>query len=131
MIWILVSTVGLLQALAAYYRWSGLSFFRGRTVLGYLFAAITIPCSYYWFFTTANRNTPGLEGWQLFSRFVLGALGGVLVVLVASSLLNASLPDCEQREQRPDEAGVDALRHDTYARLIAGAVARLTRQGER
>ena len=129
-VWIMISTVGLLQATASYYGWAGLSFFRARPQLGYLCAAILIPGSCYWFFGLANRNVPGLEGWQLFSRFIIGAAGGVLAVLVLSSLVNASMPDGRPAHRSADDPGLDDLQYGTYLRLLRRAVAQLGR-GER
>lgn len=118
-IWILVSTVGLLQALASYYRWFGLSFFRHRLRLGYVCAALLVPVSCFWFFSLTNRNVEGLEGWQLFSRFVIGVAGGVLVVLLLSSFLNRDMAG-EQADNcvPPDGDGLDGLRYDTYVHLL-------------
>jgi len=131
-VWILVSTVGLLQALASYYRWDGLSFFRGHRWLGYACAALLIPASYYWFFSLKNRNVPGLEGWQLFSRFAVGAWGGVVVVLVLSSLINASMSRRKSGEPAPAaHPGLDDLRHGTYFHLLSQAVATFVGKGER
>lgn len=121
-IWITVSTIGLLQAVASYYRWDGLSFFRGHRRLGYLMAAVLIPASYYWFFSYQERNVPGLEGWQLFSRFALAALLGVLIVLATSSLLNAGMRSGASESSSTDRsAGIDALRDDTFFHLITRA----------
>ena len=126
-IWIMISTVGLLQALAAHYHWVGLSLFRGRAVLGYLCAAILVPGSYYWFFSYRERNVEGLEGWQLFSRFVIGAALGLAAVLVLSSLLNARRRLAQDASSPHVETGVDALRESTYAGLWAGHIARTVR----
>ena len=124
-VWIMASTVGLLQALASYYGWAGLSFFRGHPRGGYLCAAILIPLSYFWFFSTANRDVPGLEGWQLFSRFGLGALAGVVVVLLLSSLLNASMRrDTTGADGHARPAGLDALREDTWFHLVQSALSK-------
>ncbi len=117
-IWILVSTVGLLQALASYYGWLGLSFFRKRLRLGYVFAALVIPASYYWFFSLTDRNVPGLEGWQLFSRFVIGVIGGLATALVLSSLVNASMSREKRETNLSSEIGLNALRYDTYVALL-------------
>jgi hypothetical protein len=127
-LWIMASTVGLLQGLAAHYRWAGLSFFRGKTALGYICAAILVPGSYYWFFSFRERDVPGLEGWQLFSRFVIGAALGLALVLALSSLLNARRRLKDDALMAADSAlpggdqGIDALRHDTYAGLLAGLI---------
>jgi hypothetical protein len=132
-VWILISTVGLLQALASYYGWLGLSFFRANTRVGYLFAAIVIPVAYVWFFSLADRNVPGLEGWQLFSRFGVGAAGGLAVVLALSSLLNRGMqPDSEQQYRNRAHPGVDALQSDTYIHLVMDSLhaASLLRQPE-
>jgi hypothetical protein len=131
-IWILVSTAALLQALASYYGWAGLSFFAGRPRLGYLCAAVVAPASYYWFFSLANRNAPGLEGWQLFSRFIVGAVGGVAAALLLSSLLNASLPRRrpENGQPLPPVSGLDNLRYEPFLRLVADAVRQMASKRE-
>ncbi len=120
-IWVLVSTVAALQALAAYYQWDGLSFFRGRRRLAYLCSAVSIAASYVWFFSLTNRNVPGLEGWQLFSRFIVAAAAGVAVVLVVSSLLNSSMPSAPLDDRRSD-VGLDHLRREPYGRIIMRAL---------
>jgi hypothetical protein len=121
-IWITVSTIGLLQAIASYYQWDGLLFFRRHRRLGYLMAAVLIPASYYWFFSYQERNVPGLEGWQLFTRFALAALLGVLIVLAVSSLLNAGMrSDTIEGASSDRSAGIDALRYDTFFHLITRA----------
>ncbi len=131
-IWIMASTVGLLQALATYYGWAGLSFFRGHLRFGYPFSAILVPLSYYWFCASTNRDVPGLEGWQLFSRFGLGALGGVIVVLLLSSLLNASMQrDTAGADPQPRPAGLDALRNDTWFHLVQSALSKQVASGPR
>jgi hypothetical protein len=124
-LWIAVSTIGLLQATAAYYRWDGLLFFRGRPRLGYVMAAVLIPVSYFWFFSYNQRNVPGLEGWQLFSRFAEAALLGLAIVLIVSSLLNAGMRS-QSGETAPATGapGIDALRHDTFFHLIMAATRR-------
>jgi hypothetical protein len=122
-VWILVSTVGLLQGLASHYRLLGLSFFRRDPRLGYVCSAILIPLSYYGFFSTSNRNVPGLEGWQLFSRFGVGALGGLILVLLLSSLVNPAA----SRQQVPPltDGGIDDLQRETYAAVVLRLCSRL------
>lgn len=117
-VWILISTVGLLQALASYYGWLGMSFFRSNLRVGYVFAALVIPAAYFWFFSLADRNVPGLEGWQLFSRFGVGVAGGLAVVVILSSLLNRDMDVREDRARMDGDPGIHALRYDTYVRLI-------------
>jgi hypothetical protein len=122
-IWIMVSTIGLLQALASFYGWAGLSFFRGHLRLGYLCGATLVPFSYFWFFSSASRDVPGLEGWQLFSRFGLGALAGVLAVLILSSIVNASMRRGAANALTGNQpAGLDALREDTWFHLLQTAL---------
>ncbi len=129
-IWIAISTAGLLQALASYYQWDGLSFFRGRRWLGYLCGVAAVPLSYFWFFSLQNRNVPGLEGWQLFSRFALGAGAGIVSVLVLSSVLNASMAGQKVDEQTSVvNPGLDSLRHDTYLHLLLRRVAAADKKG--
>lgn len=130
-IWIAISTAGLLQALASYYQWDGLSFFRGRRWLGYLCGAAAVPLSYIWFFSLQNRNVPGLEGWQLFSRFALGAGVGIVSVLVLSSVLNASMEGQAFDEQTSIvNRGLDSLRYDTYLHLLSRRVGAAGKKGE-
>lgn len=130
MIWILISTVGVLQALASYYNWAGLSFFRGHPRLGYLCGAILVPASYWWFFVVDNRNTPGLEGWQLFSRFAVAVAAGLVVVLIVSSLLNRDMPRHAGRFGHAVTAGLDGLHDQPYARLLLAALRRAVTPGE-
>jgi hypothetical protein len=121
-LWITLSTIGLLQAIAAYYRWDGLLFFRGHPRFGYLISAILIPGSYFWFFSFRERDVPGLEGWQLFSRFALAACLGLAIVLVASSVLNARMrAQSGEAISSADPQGVDALRNDTFVHLMLAA----------
>jgi hypothetical protein len=130
-IWIAISTAGLLQVLASYYGWDGLSFFRGRRRLGYVCGTAAVPLSYIWFFTLQNRNVPGLEGWQLFSRFALGAVAGIIGVLVLSSALNASMarPPLDGPAS-PLRSGLDGLRYDTYLRLLRRLMPAADNKGE-
>ncbi len=128
MLWIMVSTIGLMQALASYYGWRGLSFFRRRPLVGYVWAGILIPASYVWFFAQENRNTPGLEGWQLFSRFVVGVAAGLIVVLIVSSFLNRDMP--APASPTDNDSGVDVLRHQPYARALLGAARRALSRGD-
>jgi hypothetical protein len=127
-LWIMVSTAGLLQVLSARYGWLGLSFLRGRRRLGYLGGALLVAASYYWFFAAANRNVPGLEGWQLFSRFGAGAAAGLVVTLVLSSVINASLPGAGAEHV---SAGLDSLKTDSYAHLLMGELRRVLAGGKR
>ena len=129
MLWIMLSTVGLLQALAAYYGWTGLSFFRGRPAWGYVCAAVLVPVSYWWFFIQENRNTPGLEGWQLFSRFAVGVGAGLVAVLLISSILNRNMPAREEAFAGAD-AGLDVMRRQPYARAVLDALRRAVTRGE-
>lgn len=127
MVWIMLSTIGLLQALASYYRWMGLSFFPGRPAVGYACAAILVPVSYVWFFVQENRNTPGLEGWQLFSRFAVAGAAGIALVLLISSLINRGAP---ARAPASGAAGLDMLREQSYARSLLSAIQRAVARGE-
>jgi hypothetical protein len=118
-VWIFTCTLGLLQALASYHGWYGLSFFRRRPRLAYLFALATIPTAYYWFFAMKNRNVEGLEGWQLFSRFAIGVGMGLVATLLISSLLNNDLnpsPGVRRPRKMGDHTrGLDALSTYTFA----------------
>ena len=73
---------------------------------------------------------PGLEGWQLFSRFAAGALVGIVSVLVLSSVLNASMAGRASAAQTPLSLGLDGLRHDTYLHLLVRRVAAADNKGE-
>jgi hypothetical protein len=92
---------------------------------------VAIPASYFWFFSLQNRNVPGLEGWQLFSRFALGAAVGGVLVLLLSSWLNASMSgsSADERAMLAD-AGLDSLRYDTYLHLLLRRVAAVQTRGE-
>jgi hypothetical protein len=92
---------------------------------------VAIPVSYFWFFSLQNRNVPGLEGWQLFSRFALGAAVGGVLVLLLSSWLNASMSgsSADERAMLAD-AGLDSLRYDTYLHLLLRRVAAVRTRGE-
>lgn len=134
--WIFISTVGLIQALVSYYGWTGLSFFRGRPRLGYAAALALVPSSYYWYFSLTDRNVPGLEGYQLFSRCLLAVFAGLLFVLIVSSLLNASMNPPRAARRPLPAPGIAALRTRTFASLMGDTLAaspplRLARAAQR
>jgi hypothetical protein len=78
--------------------------------LGYFGALVDIA----WFFWSADRNTIGLAGWEMFVLFFLGAGAALWTSLSVSSLLWRA----ERRSQSPND-GVDALRHMTYWEALA------------
>ncbi len=122
-VWIIITTVGLLQALASYYDWPGLSYFRHDLRLGYPCAALLIAGSYFWFFSLADRNVPGLEGWQLFSRFGVGAVIGIVLAFVSSSIWNRDMhPAGRSGPPAETEVGFDALRYGTFLHLVRDLV---------
>jgi chromate transport protein ChrA len=90
-LFVFVAAVGVLQLVAAYRQWSGLSFFRNRT-LSYLFSFLTVVGSFVWFFGWENRmdtamRRAALEGAQQFVYFNTAAFLALVFTLIVSSLL--------------------------------------------
>ena len=90
-LFVFVAAVGVLQFVAAYRHWAGLSFFRNRT-LSYLFSILTVSSSFVWFFGWENRmdtamRRAALEGAQQFVYFNTAAFLALVFTLIVSSLL--------------------------------------------
>ncbi len=120
LIFVFFAILGLLQLVAARQRWTGLLFFRRWPLLSYVLGLACLGGGYAWFFFGDDRNVPGLEGWQLFSRFAVSAVAAVLVTLLVSSVLHARLDAGAIAGQKyrlspaNEERGLEALRTLTY-----------------
>ncbi len=136
LIFVFVAVLGLLQLLAARQRWTGLLFCRRWPLLSYVLGLAGLGGGYAWFFCSDDRNVPGLEGYQLFSRFAVSAVAALLVTLLVSSALHARR-DKDTVEQKhhlspaDEERGLEALRTLTYGQILHRWRRRPPRGGER
>ncbi len=109
-----LTALGVLLLVTAYHRLTGL-LLMGRT-LSMAAGGLLVLGAFVWFFATAPRNVPdtgaGLDGNQQAVLFSIGSLAALVVVLVLSSLRNLSMNGHSEAQ------GVDALREETYLRLI-------------
>jgi hypothetical protein len=114
---VFASTIGVIQIAVSMGPLRGLQLFRSRW-LSRSFGLILATSAFIWFFATDTRNLNDFEGGldantqALF--FFLGALTGVVVTLVLSSVVNARMAN---GGPVPEE-GLDALRHTNYARGV-------------
>ena len=111
------ASCGVLQIVAAYNGMTGLSFFK-RPILGYAFGFVAIIGMYCFFFLSGDRNVliPRLEGSQLLGWSVLALFSSVVFTLVISSLVRKK--DSEAVEDSEQGEGLEALKRETYLRLI-------------
>ena len=109
------SALGVLLLITAYHRLTGLLLMGRKSSIAA--GGLLVLGAFVWFFATAPRNVPdtgaGLDGNQQAVLFSIGSLAALAVVLALSSLRNRSMKG--QSEAR----GIDALREETYLRLIA------------
>jgi Mn2+/Fe2+ NRAMP family transporter len=111
---VLLASLGVFQAAAAYSRLKGLSFF-GRPRWGYLFAAVTIIPSLAALFTWNMRNATGIiEGSQQLGLLSLAIVAAFLLTLAASSIVNGS----RLRSDTTIPAGIEAFREATFFQLL-------------
>ena len=116
-----VSTVGVLQLIAARNQLKGMLFFE-RKALAYLLALLAIGGSFGWFFgwdnrlDTAMRQT-GLEGAQQFLYFVLGTSAAFAFTFGVSSLLKVYQWKGKTK-QKGSSQGLDALKEMSYFEAI-------------
>ncbi len=104
---------GVLQWAAAYSRWRGLLLVKNE-IVGYLLGAGALIGAMVWFFSTANRNLPGLEGGQQFLTFGLAAFVALLFTLATSSLT----PVGGSETEASGEEGLEALKERTYLKAV-------------
>ena len=112
-LFVLVATVGIIQTSIS------IGGFRGLLLITPTSAALILGIvmatgAFVWFFAIENRNINdyegGLDGPAQALYFFLGSLSGLLLTLIASSILNFRL-----RRIDPDALdGLDALRHSNY-----------------
>lgn len=112
---VFLSALGVLLLVTAHYRLTGL-LLMGRT-LSKAAGGLLAVGAFIWFFVSAPRNVPdtgaGLDGNQQAVLFSIGSLAALVVVLALSSLRNRSM------NGQSEAQGIDALRKETYLRLIA------------
>ncbi|MBM3134631.1 MAG: hypothetical protein FJZ89_04945 [Chloroflexi bacterium] len=136
LIFVFLAVLGLLQLVAVRQRWTGLLFCRRWSLLGYAFGLAGLGGGYAWFFFSDDRNVPGLEGWQLFSRFAVSAVAAVLVTLLVSSALHVRRDKdiVGWKQDLPpanEERGLEALRTLTYGQILNRWLRRPPGGGER
>jgi hypothetical protein len=121
-IFVTFSALGALQLVAARYGLQGLFFFPARPRASSLAGLLTISVSYYWFFSSADRNVPGLEGAQLTFFFCLSCLLAVSIALALSSLGSRQpqslRPPGQANPPAPPPAGLEALKGASYFQLL-------------
>lgn len=75
-----------------------------------------------WFFGSENRNLPdtmtGLAGSQFFALFMAGLALALLATLIVSSCTSP----VRRSEPSEESKGLDALRQDTYFRVLRRAI---------
>ncbi|MBI4759066.1 MAG: hypothetical protein HY783_08750 [Chloroflexi bacterium] len=121
-IFVTFSALGTLQLVAARYGLQGLFFFPARPRASSLAGLLTISVSYYWFFSSADRNVPGLEGAQLTFFFSLSCLLAISITLTIGSLVSRQprslRPPAQANPPGPSSAGLDALKRAGYFQLL-------------
>jgi len=113
---VMVAAFGVIQSVVTRNGLTGLSLFRGRRRLADLFGGVFVALAYGWFFTSGDRNIPGLEGFQLFYMFLVGVLAALLLTLILTSLVNAAYlgrADAVSADGT-EPVGLERLRHRTY-----------------
>jgi len=110
-----VATCGVLQITASYSNLRRLLFFQNRG-LTYILAILAIGGDFGWFFGWDDRLAveimhTGLEGSQQFSYFLLGAIVGIVVTLLISSLVHLKSSG-DLGEDTMD--GLDCLKDSNY-----------------
>ena len=112
---VFLSALGVLLLVTAHYRLTGLLLMGRKSSMAT--GGLLVVGAFIWFFASAPRNVPdtgaGLDGNQQAILFSIGSLAALVVVLALSSLRNRSMNG--QSEAR----GIDALKEETYLRLIA------------
>jgi len=136
LIFVFVAVLGLLQLVAARQRWTGLLFVRRWPLLSYVLGLAGLGGGYAWFFFGDDRNVPGLEGYQLFSRFAVSTVAAVLVTLLVSSALHVRWDKdiVGQKHDLPpadEEHGLEILRTLTYWQALTRWLQRPPGGGER
>lgn len=112
---VFLSALGVLLLITAYQRLTGLLLMGRKSSIAA--GGLLVVVAFVWFFATAPRNVPdtgaGLDGNQQAVLFSIGSLAALAVVLALSSLRNRSM------KGQSEAQGIDALREESYLRLIA------------
>ncbi len=120
-VFILIATLGALQAVAAYKGLMGLLFIRVRSV-AFLGGLIATALAFLWFFISEPRNLPdtggGLDGNQMGGIFALAAGSGVIFTFLVSSIINRAMSNGESHPHH----GLDAMRETTYIKALVSTV---------
>ena len=119
-IFVVVTSLGVLQLAAANAGLSGFLFLR-RRYWTIAFSVLAITWAFWWFFSVANRNHIGLAGVELFTGFSLGVLTAVALTLGLSSAIRELLrhngeadPPGFYLDANLVGEGLEALRSQTY-----------------
>lgn len=112
---VFLSALGVLLLVTAYHRLTGLLLMGRKSSIA--MGGLLLVGAFVWFFASEPRNIPdtgaGLDGNQQAVMFSIGSLAALAVVLALSSLRNRSM------NGQSEAQGIDALREETYLRLIA------------
>ena len=118
---VFVASLGVLQLAASVGRLNGLIFFKSPLITRTLGLSL-VAAAFAWFFGTASRNINDFQGGidaptqALF--FFFGSFAGVVVTLLASSLVNMRMNYGEPSA----DAGLDNLRRVSYLRALENSV---------
>ena len=111
---VLIASVGVIQAAAAYNGFRGISFF-SRKIFGYLFMALSLGPVLTAFFTWNERNLTGvIEGGEQFCLFMLAIVAAIGFTLVLSSLLK----HWSLRTNSIQHDGFEALKEVTFLQAL-------------
>jgi hypothetical protein len=121
LLFVFITSWGVLQLIAAFAQLKGLLFFRKRAIT-YIVAILAIGGAFGWFFGWDNRLDEkimhtGLEGRQQFFYFNLAALAALVFTLIVSSIVN-SRGIFQSKGREEVEPGLGSLKQMSYFKAI-------------
>ena len=112
---------GAIQVAVSLGRLKGLLLLRNFWASG-IFGVVLIISAFTWYFATGPRNIGdtegGLDANDQASIFAIGSLAGVIVTLIASSLVNLRM---KGKPHGPD-MGLEALKHTNYFTALVNSL---------
>jgi hypothetical protein len=115
------ATIGVIQIGASVGHLPGLLIFKAPLVARVLGLALAV-AAFIWFFSSGTRNINdhqgGIDANAQALLFFLGAVAGVCVTFLTSSLVNLRM---DRREPSP-EGGLDALRYTSYVGALIRSI---------
>lgn len=106
-LFVFTAVLGVVQLMAAYYRWMGFSLpGRRRWRWGYVLGTVLLGGAYLWFFGAVQPLIfqPGLAGAELFTVFSVSTLLAIGVTLALVSLLHRQVPRLDAPAGQGDHA---------------------------